>query len=62
MSARGIERAAEVEDASFTLVICKKQYRMPRFQAAFISPLIHQHLLSDCTITEFIVDGISIDD
>jgi hypothetical protein len=62
LSADGIKRAASVEEHSFEIVIAKKSFFVPRFQAVFISPRIHQLLISDPTINKFVVDGISSDD
>jgi hypothetical protein len=61
LSAAGIERAASVEEHSFEIIIAKKSFFVPRFQAVFISPRIHQLLSSDPTISKFVVDGISSD-
>jgi hypothetical protein len=47
ISAEGIGRGVEVEEANFSLMIGNRELKLSRFQAAFISPLIHQQLLND---------------
>jgi hypothetical protein len=59
LSAAGLERAASVEESKFSIIIGKSTFRIPRFQAAFISPRIHEILVTDSTVDSFLVEGVS---
>jgi hypothetical protein len=61
LSARGLERAASLEQSNFAIVVGSETFHCSKFQAAFISPKIAQLLQIDPTIEQFIIDDIEIE-
>jgi hypothetical protein len=62
LSSAGIARSIDLEEPTFSIWICRKEYRIPRFQASFFSPHIHRQLMDDPTLTQFVVDNVSVSD
>jgi hypothetical protein len=59
LSPAGIARSIDLEEPTFSIWICKKEYRIPRFQASFFSPEIHRQLKNDPTLSQYIVEDVS---
>jgi hypothetical protein len=62
LSAAGIERAIEIEESNFILKIGKKSLKIPRFLATFISPIIHQQLIIDSTLSIFSIEDSLVEE
>jgi hypothetical protein len=62
LSSDSIQRALSVEVPSFTIFLGNDHYDLPRFQAACVSPHIHNSLITDPTTPEFFVKHIFVPD
>jgi hypothetical protein len=58
LSAKGLERAALVEENNFVIVCGSSEIRSTKFHAAFVSPRITELLRNDPTFDRFILERI----